>query len=112
MSTLRESVEWQVDVTGLHCPAPVIRCRAALARMAEGDVLTLRATDRDARREIVGLVGKCGHQMIAVRERAGAVEFTIRKRAPVRGRRVPDGGQTRPAFNPFSVPPLAVSYRC
>ncbi|MBI5462197.1 MAG: sulfurtransferase TusA family protein [Gammaproteobacteria bacterium] len=84
MKNRREPVEWRVDVTGLHCPAPVIRCRATLARMAEGEVLILRATDRDAHREILGLVERFGHRLLEVRGHDAAVEFVILKVEPVR----------------------------
>jgi len=85
MGNARGAVEWRVDVTGLHCPMPVIRCRATLARMMVGDVLRLRATDRDAHREIASLVAQFGHQLLAVHAGADAVEFVIRKQVSMRG---------------------------
>jgi tRNA 2-thiouridine synthesizing protein A len=35
----------ELDVTGLHCPLPILRTRALLDRMAPGEELVVRATD-------------------------------------------------------------------
>ena len=35
----------ELDVKGLHCPLPILRTRALLDRMAEGEELIVYATD-------------------------------------------------------------------
>lgn len=53
-----------VDTSGLHCPQPVMRCKAALASIEEGECLCLIATDRDAPVEIQKLSNFMGYEVM------------------------------------------------
>lgn len=41
----------QLDVSGFICPLPVLKAKAALARMAVGEVLKVIVTHPDSRKE-------------------------------------------------------------
>lgn len=73
-----------VDVLGLHCPQPVINCKAALTRMAEGEILELVASDRGSLSEIPRLVEFLGDELIAIREVANQYRYTIRRNSTFR----------------------------
>jgi len=45
-----------VDTKGLHCPLPIIHCKATLNKLNVGDTLLLRASDADISSEIELLV--------------------------------------------------------
>jgi tRNA 2-thiouridine synthesizing protein A len=44
-----------LDVRGLRCPLPLIRARAALGDLAQGDVLEVLATDPEAPIDLAAL---------------------------------------------------------
>lgn len=76
---MKPSFHRKLDVSGLHCPQPVINCRAALAALQAGEVLYLLATDKGVEREIQGLVGRDAHVLEAHWEAEGLRHFLIRK---------------------------------
>ncbi len=79
-----------VDVIGLHCPQPVIHCKAALVGMSKGEILELAASDRSSLNEIPRLVESLGDELIAVRKIAGHYRYTIRRNStPRKGRLTP-----------------------
>ncbi len=42
----------EIDLSGLNCPLPILRTKAALATMKSGDVLKIIATNPEFEREI------------------------------------------------------------
>ena len=76
---MKPSFHRKLDVTGLHCPLPVISCRAALHGLRSGEVLYVLGSDRDIEREIKGLVGSLAHELEAHWETEGLRHFLIRK---------------------------------
>jgi len=71
-----------VDASGLHCPQPVIRCKAALSLMERGSILQLVTTERDSLREIPTLVRTLGHEMLDTRQVGNRYHFLIESRTP------------------------------
>jgi len=74
----------RVDAIGLHCPQPVINCKATLAKMAKGEILEFTASDRSSLEEIPRLVASLGDELIFVKESAGCYRFTIRRNSTSR----------------------------
>ena len=68
------------DLSGLDCPLPTLRIKAALAKMAPGEVLKVIATHPDSVKEIRTFCKQTGHPMIAFREAFGQYLFWIEKR--------------------------------
>ncbi len=56
----------EVDLSGLNCPLPILRTKAALTKMAPGDVLKITVTNPDSVREIGAFAkqsgGACEHE--------------------------------------------------
>ncbi len=69
------------DLSGLDCPLPTLRIRAALAHMAPGQVLKVIATHPDASKEIRTFCKQMGHRLVDSRETFGQYLFWIEKRA-------------------------------
>lgn len=42
----------EIDLSGLNCPLPILKTKAALATMAQGAVLRIIVTNNDSVREI------------------------------------------------------------
>jgi len=59
----RQDYMTTLDVTGLHCPQPVIKCKAVLATLDNGEILHMVSTDRDAPREIKQLISYSGNRL-------------------------------------------------
>lgn len=79
-----EQYDQRVDVTGLHCPQPVIHCKAALTGMAKGKILEFIASDRSSLSEIPRLVQSLGDEVITVCESAGLYRFIIQRNRTIR----------------------------
>ncbi|MCW8887930.1 MAG: sulfurtransferase TusA family protein [Gammaproteobacteria bacterium] len=71
------------DLSGLDCPLPTLRIKAALARMVAGEVLKVTATHPDSSKEIHTFCKQTGHPMIHSSEPIGQYLFWIEKKEPV-----------------------------
>jgi len=79
-----------LEVIGLHCPQPVINCKAKLVGMAKGEILKFLASDHSSLNEIPRLVESLGDELIKIRKIAGHYRYTIRRNStPRKGRLVP-----------------------
>ncbi len=84
--TERSSVESHIeihrhlDVCGLKCPMPILRTKKALADMASGEVLEIRATDPAAQDDFAAFARQTGHQLLKVEEAAGTFTFLLQRK--------------------------------
>lgn len=71
-----------IDARGHRCPVPTLKLQKALAALAPGDEVRLIADDPMARIDVPHFAGGAGHEILATEDQdAGAVAFTVRKRA-------------------------------
>lgn len=77
-----------LDASGLHCPHPIINCKAMLASLDQGDILYMIATDQDAPCEISQLLKHSGNRLCEHRCIDGKHHFRIEKRNPRLRRRL------------------------
>lgn len=68
-----------VDVTGLHCPLPVLHTRKALQTLAPGAILEIHATDSASVRDISLYCRNNGVDLLAQREENGVYIFELSK---------------------------------
>ena len=68
-----------LDLIGLKCPLPVLRLQKALATMAAGATIEVRATDPLAAIDIPHLLRENGDTLVAQNRDAGILSFVIRK---------------------------------
>jgi len=68
-----------LDTSGLSCPLPVLKARKALGAMAEGDVLTVIATDPASYIDFEHFCHASGNTLLKHEERDGVFEYVIRK---------------------------------
>lgn len=69
----------QLDVSGLICPLPVLKTRAALSRMAVGEVLKVTVTHPDSRREFPVLCRLPEFELLASSEEGDRFLYWIKK---------------------------------
>ena len=68
-----------LDVKGLNCPLPLLKCKVALNRLAAGQVLHILATDPMASLDFQAFCARTGHELVHMSEQSGVWEFLIRK---------------------------------
>ncbi|NOR51080.1 MAG: preprotein translocase subunit TatC [Gammaproteobacteria bacterium] len=68
------------DLSGLDCPLPTLRIKAALAKMEPGKVLKVISTHPDSVKEIRTFCKQTGHTMVGCSEVLGQYLFWIEKR--------------------------------
>lgn len=76
-----------LDLSGLHCPAPLIRCLATLQRLPNGACLWVTVSNRDALNDIALLL-RCGpYPLLDWQQDAnGRCHFQIHKNGPTPAR--------------------------
>jgi tRNA 2-thiouridine synthesizing protein A len=73
-------MEHLVDARGLACPLPLVRARAALPLLADGDALVVLATDREAPVDIGALAADHGMTCTTEHTPDGTWRLTLRRR--------------------------------
>jgi tRNA 2-thiouridine synthesizing protein A len=68
-----------VDARGVMCPEPLMELMKALRQQEVGDVVVLYSDDLGSRKDIPQWVAKSGYELLAVNERDGYVEYSVRK---------------------------------
>lgn len=53
--------EQYLDLTGLHCPLPILRAKKALAKMESGAHLRIDASDKGAPNDFAAFCRQTGH---------------------------------------------------
>ncbi|HEX7045446.1 MAG TPA: sulfurtransferase TusA family protein [Burkholderiales bacterium] len=71
-----------LDARYLLCPLPVIRVQNAVARLAPGDILEVRATDPGALHDIPAWCRVHGHAVLSALETEGEMRVTLKVGAP------------------------------
>lgn len=72
--------ETVLDVRGLACPMPILKTKQALAGVASGALLRIRATDRGTPKDFAEFCRKTGHELLESAETDGEFTFLIRRR--------------------------------
>ena len=70
----------QQDLSGLICPLPILRIKAAIARMAPGEVLKVTVSNLESVNEINHFARQSGHLVRAAEESSKRHLFWIEKR--------------------------------
>lgn len=68
-----------LDARGYNCPIPVLKTRKALKDVAEGDTLTVLATDPASFIDIPHFCNTTGHELVEWSEEDGVYTYVIRK---------------------------------
>ena len=74
------SFDRQLDVSGLKCPMPILRTKKALADMASGEVLEIRATDPATREDFAAFARQTGHVLLQLIEADASLVFYLKRK--------------------------------
>lgn len=70
----------EIDVSGYHCPIPLLRTKKALSGMEPGELLRVVSTDPGAEIDFRVYTEKSGHRLISFEEQdGGCYVFVIEK---------------------------------
>lgn len=69
-----------LDARGLVCPLPILRAKKALAQMASGQVLRVRATDPGSVKDFQAFADMTGNALLEHSEAEGEFVFRLKKR--------------------------------
>lgn len=75
----RLECDQELDVSGFICPLPVLKTKAALSRMAPGQVLKVTVTHPDSRKEFPVLCKLPEFELLESTEIQGRYIYWIRK---------------------------------
>lgn len=68
-----------LDATEMVSPMPILKARRLLEKMEVGDMLEVRATDRQSVQDIPAFCQTSGHQLMMAREEGNVIIFEIKK---------------------------------
>ena len=74
------SFDRELDVTGLHCPLPILRTKKALSEMSSGQVLHVQATDPGAVRDFQAFAKQTGNQLLEFSDTGPVFEFYFKRK--------------------------------
>ncbi|MCG3202745.1 MAG: Sulfur carrier protein TusA [Gammaproteobacteria bacterium] len=80
MSDIVESVDLQLDTSGLNCPLPILKTKKALSTMLSGQLIRVMATDPASRIDFAAYCAQTGHQLIEESAEDGRFVFVLRKK--------------------------------
>ena len=74
-----DSVNVELDATGLSCPLPILKTRNTVKQLASGELLRVLSTDHGSAKDIESFCNQTGNDLVSTKEDAGTYEFVIRK---------------------------------
>jgi tRNA 2-thiouridine synthesizing protein A len=74
------SFDFELDVTGLNCPLPILRTKKALSNMETGQILRIVATDPGSRRDFQAFAEQSGNTLLSASEQDGLFEYFLRRK--------------------------------
>jgi len=69
----------EIDVSGLHCPMPILRAKKALADMTPGQVLHIIATDPASANDIPSFAKQTQNDLVEARQDGDKYHYLIKK---------------------------------
>lgn len=68
-----------LDTKGMKCPLPVLKARKALKALANGEILTVEATDPGSLQDFRSFCETTGHELLRAEESEDIFYFEIKK---------------------------------
>lgn len=74
-----QSVNQEVDASGLRCPLPLLKAKQALRDLAPGELLRVLATDAGSVRDFQAFARISGHELVGFAERDSMYCYLLKK---------------------------------
>ena len=76
---MRINADIEIDLSGLHCPMPLLKAKLALNSMEPTQVLKIIATDPSSEKDFYMFVDQTNHQILDFQKDDGAYFYWIKK---------------------------------
>jgi TusA-related sulfurtransferase len=73
------TVSLVVDARGTACPGPLLEAKKAMGRVSVGEVLELRSSDAQTKKDVEAWANKVGHGFLGVAAAQGYDRIFIRR---------------------------------
>ena len=73
-------VDKELDVTGLHCPMPLLKAKKAINEMAGAEIIKVLATDPGSVRDFEVFAKQSGHQLLESELIDGVYYYYLQKK--------------------------------
>ena len=73
------TVSLVVDARGTACPGPLLEAKKAMGRVSVGEVLELRSSDTQTKKDVEAWANKIGHGFLGVAAAQGYDRIFIRR---------------------------------
>jgi len=80
MADMLESVDVELDTSGLNCPLPILKTKKALNTMLSGQLIRVVATDPASSIDFAAYCAQTGHQLVQQSHENGRFVFVLRKK--------------------------------
>jgi len=70
---------YQVDACGLQCPGPIMKLYTKVKEIADGDQVTVRATDLGFARDVEAWAKSTGNRLLSLETKAGEITAVVQK---------------------------------
>ena len=77
---LPDHIDATVDAIGLACPLPILKAKKALSTLSAGQVLLVKTTDKNAKRDFQAFCNQTGNPLVAQTEQDGHLLHYLRRR--------------------------------
>ncbi len=74
------TVTKEIDLSGLNCPLPILRTKAAFANMGKGEVLKITVTNPEFLREIHNFSKQLGYPIVEENSGDSPMTFLLQKK--------------------------------
>lgn len=76
---MNETVELELDLSGLTCPMPLLKTKQALNKMAAGALVRIIATDPASERDFKVFSDQSGNALLRAEKQAERFIYVLRK---------------------------------
>jgi len=60
-----DHIDATVDAIGMACPLPILKAKKALSSLAAGQILLVKTTDKNAKRDLQAFCRQTGNPLVA-----------------------------------------------
>lgn len=79
MRRMNETVELELDLSGLTCPMPLLKTKQALNKMTAGALVRVIATDPASERDFKVFSEQSGNALVSAEKQAERFVYILRK---------------------------------
>ena len=71
---------YDLDLSGLDCPLPILKTKKKLNEVLSGDIINITCTDPGSQRDFEAFARQTGHQLIESKQEGNFFQFKLKKK--------------------------------